>query len=357
MTRRLRVRATTFVTAGALLLGGAPAATAEAPRTEVASVRAATDPPGTPFGALDGVQGSTGQVRVTGWAFDPDGSVIVQLYVDGVYQAMGLTSVARPDVPVVHPEVGPTSGYQLDAAAAPGRHRVCVYAANVGPGASTTLGCRDDVVPSSDPFGQVDSMTASWDGFVTASGWAVDPDEQTTPLIVQLYVDGQFVAMAQAAQNRPDLAVLGAAGTQHGYTLTGSIAGGTHTACVYAVNVGPGSSTQLGCRIVSVTGRDPIGHIDSVRVSGTTVVVTGWAMDMDEPGPVIVQAYVDGRYGGMARSDILRTEPSPFFRAWGPYRGFELRPTAGPGTRTVCIYAVNVGPGSSTQLGCVRVQV
>lgn len=359
MTVRLRMKTTTLVAVGVLLVSGAPLAPAGPPPTEVATtpVTAETAPPGSPFGALDGVGGDTRRVQATGWAYDPDGSVIVQLYVDGLYTAMGLTSVARPDVPAIHPQVGPASGYELDAAAAPGPHRVCVYAANVGPGASTSLGCRDVVVPSSDPFGQLDSMTVSVDGFVTASGWTIDPDEQTTPLIVQMFVDGRFVAMASAVENRPDLAAFGAAGTQHGYRLDAWVGGGSHTACVYAVNVGPGSSTVLGCRSVTVTGRDPIGHIDAVRVSGTTVVLSGWALDMDAPGPVIVQAYVDGRYAAMALSDILRSEPSPFFRAWGPYRGFDLRPTVSPGTRTVCVYAVNMGPGASAVLGCTQVRV
>jgi hypothetical protein len=70
----------------------------------------------------------------------------------------------------------------------PGRHTVCLYAINTGPGTSRQLGCSVVSVASSDPFGQVDTVTTG-SGTVTANGWAIDPDT-TSPIMVQMYVDG-----------------------------------------------------------------------------------------------------------------------------------------------------------------------
>jgi hypothetical protein len=106
-------------------------------------------------------------------------------------------------------------------------------------------------VPTSDPFGQLDS-TSTGPSTVTASGWAIDPDT-SSPIMVQMYVDGLANSLTWADQPRPDVgAVYPQAGPNHGYSATMSTTPGRHTVCLYAINTGPGTSRQLGCRTLTV---------------------------------------------------------------------------------------------------------
>jgi hypothetical protein len=319
--------------------------------------RVDTDPrAGSPRGQLDRATTSTQTVTVAGWTFDPDttGPVLVQLYVDGTPAAMGWASAPRPDVASAYPAAGPNHGYTVSARAGAGAHQYCVYAVNQGPGSSTTLGCGTVVVPSSDPFGRIDALATS-PGAVTASGWTIDPDTAAA-LIVQVYVDGQPAGMGRASATRADVgAAYPAAGAQHGYSVRAAAGPGDHTVCVYAVNQGPGASSLLGCGRVTVPSSDPIGRIDSARGDGTAIVVSGWALDPDAPDSLIVQTYVDGVYGGMSRANGDRPDVARAYPGAGAAHGFSVRAPASRGVHDVCVYAVNVGLGSSSSLGCLRV--
>lgn len=87
--------------------------------------------------------GAGSQLRVVGWALDPDNgaSLPITVTVDGVPSA---TATADIDIPVLghfFTGFGSRHGFDLTANLAPGAHQVCVIAHNVGTGADTTLGC------------------------------------------------------------------------------------------------------------------------------------------------------------------------------------------------------------------------
>ncbi|MFT4218373.1 MAG: CHAP domain-containing protein, partial [Micropruina sp.] len=100
-----------------------------------------------PFGKVDRVLPSAGQVTIEGWAMDPNSTdpVEVQVQADGNNLAKARASVSRSDVDAAfHRGVG--FGYLIAAPLSPGSHRVCITAINVGKGANTQLGCSDIVV-------------------------------------------------------------------------------------------------------------------------------------------------------------------------------------------------------------------
>jgi spore germination protein YaaH len=101
-----------------------------------------------PFGGLDTVTLAKGTITVRGWTIDPNttSSINAQLNVDAGYQ-IALANVSRPDVARALPWFGPLHGYVMTAHVASGRHNICVYGKNVGPGSETTLGCRTVTVP------------------------------------------------------------------------------------------------------------------------------------------------------------------------------------------------------------------
>ena len=206
------------------------------------------------------------------------------------------------------------------------------------------------------PFGQVDAVIGA-PSKVTASGWAIDADS-SAPIMVQMYVDYSANTVTWASQSRPDVgAVYPAAGPNRGYTLTMQATPGQHTVCLYGINTGPGSSNQLGCRVVNVPTSDPFGQIDAVNGAPSKVTASGWAIDADSSAPIMVQMYVDYSANTVTWASQSRPDVGAVYPAAGPNRGYTLTMQATPGPHTLCLYGINTGPGSSRQLGCRAVNV
>ncbi len=206
-----------------------------------------------PFGNLETAAGVPGGVSVAGWAIDPDTDqpIQVHVYVDGA--AVALTAGdSRPDVGAAFPSAGPNHGFSSALIGAdPGRHQVCAYAINVGPGyTNPLLGCRTVTVPNTSPVGNLEGVTGVKGG-VSVAGWALDPDT-TSPIQVHLYVDSAALALT-ADGSRPDVAAaFPGYGSPHGFTAMLGATPGSHRVCAYGINVGPGANSLLGCRTVVV---------------------------------------------------------------------------------------------------------
>jgi SpoIID/LytB domain protein len=210
-----------------------------------------------PVGDVHSVSVSGSQVRVAGWALDPDTteSIDVHVYVDGALAAVAVADRSRTDVGQAFPGYGARHGYDLTLPAAAGRHQVCVYAINVRVGSvNPRLGCATAMVAGPhQPTGNIDSSAVSGTS-VTLSGWALDLDRPTTPIDVHLYVDGRWGGSVTASQSRPDVgAAYPAAGNAHGWTATMSAGPGTSRICAYGINVGGGTNALLRCVDVRVS--------------------------------------------------------------------------------------------------------
>jgi len=205
-----------------------------------------------PVGAVDVVSAGAGVITASGWALDPDtrDSGDVHVYVDGVGRAVRADQ-ARSDIARVYPAYGANHGWSTTVAAAPGTHRVCVYAINTGPGATTPFTCRDVTVANTPPIGAVDVISGVTGG-VRVSGWAIDPDDQTVPLAVHVYVGTAGKAL-RADVARSDIArSFPAAGGAHGFDSVVPAPAGTHDVCVYAIDTRGGVNPQMACRAVTV---------------------------------------------------------------------------------------------------------
>jgi hypothetical protein len=108
-----------------------------------------------PKGHLDSVASpQPGQLRISGWAFDPNAPtqpLAIRAYVGGKpgqrgaapYELGPVAVQARSDVVLSHPSAGPAHGFDVSfPVVASRRQRVCVYAVNVGAGSDKALGCR-----------------------------------------------------------------------------------------------------------------------------------------------------------------------------------------------------------------------
>ena len=122
-----------------------------------------------PIGVLDIVQGSVGEVRVRGWAFDmdqPTTSIGIHVYIGGEAgkgegHSGGLANSYREDVGKTYPGVGNYHGYDFKVSTNKrGNQTVYVYALNVGNGTNVLIGKKN--VTISEPH------THSWNsGVVT----------------------------------------------------------------------------------------------------------------------------------------------------------------------------------------------
>jgi hypothetical protein len=325
-----------------------------------------------PGGSLDAATGTAATLTVNGWALDPDQlatSINVHVYVDGVLAAGAIADKVRNDIAAARPGAGALHGFSASVSAEAGDRTVCVYAINVGAGyTNPLLGCRTVTVkPASaaNPVGQLDPVSTSGTT-VTATGWTFDPDVPTATVTVHVYVDGAVVAAVQANGARPEIGTkYPQAGAAHGFSWSGTVAGGAHQVCVFAINQKIGSANpRLGCQAVTVippspAASNPVGRLDGATVSGTTASVGGWAFDPDVPtAPVTVHVYVDGRVVGAATANGARPDVGRVYATAGAAHGFTWSGTVPVGTHQVCTYAINQGAGTTNpKLGCRTVTV
>ncbi|WIJ44213.1 hypothetical protein [Curtobacterium citreum] len=312
-----------------------------------------------PVGSLDGVTGGGELVHVRGWAMDPTArstSTKVHVYVGDAGTQVPAAS-SRPDVGSAYPGAGSAHGFDVDVAADPGPQQVCVYAVSVDGARNALLGCKTVTVAKASPFGSLDQVQAA-PGGIAVRGWTIDADQQTTPIRVHVYVDGAITVLG-ADQSRSDVArVYPAAGAQHGFAATIAATPGTHTVCVYGINVGQGRNTLLSpCSTFRVPGSVPVGSVDTLVSTGDGISLTGWALDGDTTSSIPVDVYVDGVgrriSANQSRSDIQRVFP-----AYGAQHGFSTKISLADGAHQVCVYAINVGAGSGNPtLACRTVQV
>ena len=102
-------------------------------------------PNANPVGHLESVSGGKGSLTAAGWALDPNtsSSIEVAIYLDGVLALRQTAAAARPDVAAAYPGFGSAHGFALPVTAAAGKHTVCAFGINTGPGdTNTPLGCK-----------------------------------------------------------------------------------------------------------------------------------------------------------------------------------------------------------------------
>ena len=209
-------------------------------------------------------------VKVRGWAADPNAATTatsVDVYIGGTPGTPGvekhtlLANQARPDVAEANPGYGPNHGFEATINTAKrGTQQVCVVARNLGGGADASLGCKSVAIVSPNPFGHYERVTSPKAGQVSVRGWALDRSAPTTSLKIQIVVGGTRSTrgaegyIIDANRRRDDVArSYPGTGSNHGFDGTiNTKKRGTQQVCVYALNIGTGQDTMLGCRTVDI---------------------------------------------------------------------------------------------------------
>lgn len=296
-------------------------------------------------GYLERADGLGGRVRLTGWAFDrddPSASLSVDVYRDGARVGRVRADRPRPDVNSAFAITG-AHGFDVTVPAPDGRRRFAAYAIDTGPDGpgNPLIGLRDVDVDGR-PRGSFDSATADVDE-VRLRGWAYDPDDPGRSIDVAIYVDGTGLSRFRADRPRPDVnrshGILG----DHGFDVVVRLARGVHDVTVYAIDVpGDRPNPLVGRRSVAVQQGSPLGALDELTTSGTTVRLRGWALDPDVPAAEIdVDVYVDGRPAGRFRTGRPRSDVNRAYGTTGDH-GFDVGVAVARGSRLVHVYALGV---------------
>jgi hypothetical protein len=207
---------------------------------------------------------------------------------------------------------------------------------------------------SHNPGGRLDSV-AFVGGQLQVYGWALDPDTHAS-IRVHIYIDGAGVALT-ANRSRSDIARLHKGfGPAHGFLLRTNLATGTHSVCAYAINVGAGKNTNLGCRTI-VINNNPIGAITGVTRVPTGLHITGWALDPNSTASIRTSIYVDQAGKTVTANLPVSAAVAKAHSGYGVKHGFDVTLPAPAGTRNVCVYGINLGIGVTKSVGCRAVAV
>jgi Fibronectin type III domain len=190
------------------------------------------------------------------------------------------------------------------------------------------------------PTGTFTSMTRQPAGLVV-SGTAKDPDSPGS-LQVQFRVDGS------------PLGSLFTNATTSSYSGTIPAAAGG-TVCAVARNRNEGRDRIIGCHVLTL-GLDPTGNLDEVSPGPAGLHVRGWSIDPDTAAPISVHIYVDNAFREAVTASASRPDVGAAYPGYASSHGFDEMVPAVPGPHTVCVYGINVGPGTvNTLLGCANV--
>ncbi len=156
------------------------------------------------------------------------------------------------------------------------------------------------------PFGSLDVATATAGG-VDVSGWAIDPDQLTSPIDVQLRLDGNPVSTVAAGESRPDVgSVYPTAGANHGFSRSSPPQPVCTRSRRWRSTSGP-APTRCSPPAASRCARgSPFGNLERTWTGPDTVRVPGWVLDPDNTGPIQVQVDVDGVVATTATADVSR---------------------------------------------------
>ena len=209
------------------------------------------------------------------------------------------------------------------------------------------------------PFGHVDRVDIDFTArTVVVQGWAIDR-QTSEPIEVHVYVNGVLRAGGVADRSRVDVgAAYPSFGDGHGYSVSVPVGAGVNVVCVYGINVGVGSNSLIGCRLVTIED-SPFGSVDRVDVEAglQSVVVHGWALDAQTADSIAVHVYVNGVLRGGGVADRSRADVGAAYPAFGDRHGYAVSVPVRAGINVVCVYGINVGAGSNRLIGCRDVSV
>lgn len=204
-------------------------------------------------------------------------------------------------------------------------------------------------ISNDSPDGSIENIVV-YGNRASVHGWAYDPNSAASEVKIVVYINGKLNAYQLTTLARPDINASHLITGSHGYLVPIQLSDGANNVCVYAINLGAGANSTLGCHSINLSGA-PLGA-STTTLRGNVATVSGWTYDYDVPSEALpVAVYVNGtltRYGPT-------TSPSPVtdtdYHITGTH-GYLFTMQLADGTSTVCTYAINRGTGHNSELAC-----
>ena len=313
-----------------------------------------TAPAGTPEGQLTAITPGVGTLRLQGWAVDPDAvtaPVTVSIQA-GSRWFTASADLAGDDRSTRFAGAGNRHNFDTTIIVPAGDVTVCVYLGNQGAGQTGSFGCVPVRVLDTSPRGEIRDAWTTFDG-ILLWGWAADPDDLAAQLRLRVVVDGVSTENWVADQTwAPVEQLMPGAGSDHGWGSTFEVGPGAHTVCVYAVNVGGGADTNLGCRTLEVPDGSPRGELKDAWGSPQGISLWGWAVDTDRLTEAAVISIRAGSQWYAWRADQDYPAAASLVPGAGENHGWGGTIPVPAGTYNVCVYVGNQGRGHEIALGC-----
>src|SRR5699024_65693 len=80
--------------------------------------------------------------------------------------------------------------------------------------------------------------------------------------------------------------------------------------------------------------------------------VAGWSLDPNSSAPDVVHVYVNGQPAAATTADGERADIANAFPGYGASHGFDLTVPASGTVNNVCVYGINIGPGTNKLIAC-----
>lgn len=307
---------------------------------------------GSPVGEVKDIWTTNNKINMWGWAYDgsaPTNPVAIHVKVNDQWTAWS-ANTSNATANILYPGAGPNHGFGgTISVPGAGVYNVCVFAVNQGDGENLQLGCYNLNVSDGSPAGELKDLWAS-PGKISLWGWGLDPDT-VNPIQIHVKVNNAWAILQADAPSTSSLGAYPNSGSNHGFGGVVPAAGGTNNVCVYAVNVGDGSNTTLGCRVVVVPSGSPVGVMDDMWTTPTGISMWGWALDPDTIDPIPVHVLVDGVWTVLT-ANAPNAGVGQAYPVYGDNHGFSGVIPAAPGPHSVCAWGVNQGIGANLAFGC-----
>lgn len=209
-----------------------------------------------------------------------------------------------------------------------------------------------------DSIGGVSAVTAIPSG-LRFTGWAADPDSLASNVSVAAILDGRRIGVwTPTSLANPAVRAKYHTGATPGFALNAAVPSGSHTVCIAAGDLGPGSTTLIRCVATplgtalsptQLAARSPRGAFTGAWAHPASLHLHGWVDDPDYLWRhTVVVLYVDNR---SVATVLTTTNPAPAAGA-GANSLFDIWAPVASGSHVACLWAVNTGFGSNTYLGC-----
>lgn len=234
----------------------------------------------TPSAAITSLTATSTGGTVRGWAADPDTTSPISVAISSnghlVKTVKANGSGRRHDGYV----------FRLTMVLKSGTNKICAVGLNTLYGTHNSAPACKTITLALKPIGAFESLTrATGSANLAVTGWALDPDT-TQPISVAVALDGASQGTVIANAPRTDIGTkYPAFGSKHGIAAIVRADGGEHRLCLTAVNVGGGSNTSFGCKlIIAVHPVAPSAPRNVHAMAGYGGAHVSWAAPLSDGG-------------------------------------------------------------------------